>query len=137
MSLDIGLAAERSIQPYPTLRLAMEDDGYYWFCYTTFEALAEATGEMIDPYGGAWFAGEQLVTLASALDGLRERALAKPEAWSECVGHNIGSSVAPIDPPEPIYATLSRDELVRLLGRFADVVAEARRDGLWVACLGD
>jgi hypothetical protein len=52
MSLDIGLAAERTVSPYPTMSLSFDDDGYYWFCFPFFEELATRTGEMIDLYDG-------------------------------------------------------------------------------------
>ena len=65
MSLDVGLSSGPSFVPDLAPRLALEDDGYYWFLYPLFEKLAERTRQMIDLYGDAEFQGP-------SLDALRE-----------------------------------------------------------------
>lgn len=137
MSLTIGLADRKVTVPYPSLRVSFDDDGYYWFCYSFFERLAQKTGQMIDLYGGAWFDAQGLDELESTVHEILEKANRMPTNWAECIGHNVGSYIKPINPPEPIYASVERDRLIQLLENFRSLVSEAKRDGKWVACLGD
>src|SRR5260221_400897 len=111
MSLDIGLAESKVTQPYPSMRVSFDDDGYYWFCYPYFEDLARQTGELIDLYGGAWFSGTQLEELDRTLTLIVEKARAMPNEWDECIGQSLGSQIAPT-PPTPVYSTVRREQLL-------------------------
>ena len=136
MSLDIGLASARTTEPYPSMRLSFDDDGCYWFCYPFFEALVVRTGEMIDLYGDAWFAGAAIGELERTLDEIEKSAATMPHMWDVCIGYSGGSNAAPT-PPAPIYRTVNRAEVLALLRRFSDLAAEARQARGWVACVGD
>ena len=136
MSLDVGLAERMVTQPYPTMRLSFDDDGYYWFCYPFFEELAQRTGQMIDLFDGAWFSDAKLDDLLRTLNQIVERAREMPGVWEQCVGHSMGSHIAPT-PPVPIYKPVSRDDLLPLVTQFIELVNEAKHGGFWIACLGD
>jgi hypothetical protein len=136
MSLDIGLADAKVTQPYPSMRISFDDDGYYWFCYPYFEDLARQTGEMIDLYGGAWFSGAQLEELDRTLTLILRKARTMPRQWDVCIGQSLGSQLAPT-PSTPVYSTVLREQLLSLLAQLAGLVNEAKRDGIWIACLGD
>lgn len=136
MPLDVGFAERMVTQPYPTIRLSFDDDGYYWFCYPFFEELARQTGQMIDLNDGAWFSGSKLDDLLRTLTRIVERAREMPRAWDQCVGYSIGSHIAPT-PPLPIHKPVNRDALLSLVTQFMELVNEAKHRGLWIACLGD
>jgi hypothetical protein len=133
VSLDIGLADEKTTQPYPVMSLAFDDDGYYWFCHPFFEELSERTGEMIDLYGGAWFAGPGLDELAATLSALEARVADAPKEWQVIVGYALAGDA----PSKPLTSTVSRERLLGLLSRFQALVREARAGSKWIACLGD
>ena len=59
--LDIGVGDEIHQPSDPNEPfLAFGDDGYYWFLYPMFESLFAETGQFIDLYGYALFAGADL-----------------------------------------------------------------------------
>ena len=136
MSLDIGLANAKTTQPYPSMRIAFDDDGYYWFCFPFFEELQKRTGEMIDLYNGAWFTGGNLAELKTTLARIAEAARAMPPEWDIVIGHSIGSYLAPT-PPTPMSERIEREALLSLIRRFDALVDEAIREQKWIACLGD
>lgn len=136
MSLDIGLAASKTAKPHPAASFSLDDDGYYWFCYPFFEDLYDRTGEMIDLYGWAWFAGAHLDELAATLVRIRAKANEMPEERQVCVGHSVAPHSSP-HAPKPLFSSVRRDRLLHLLAQFEDLVAEARRDAKWVSCFGD
>jgi hypothetical protein len=136
MSLDIGLANAKTVSPYPSMKFCFDDDGYYWFCYPFFEELRDLTGEMIDLYDGAWFAGTQLDDLIVTLERIRAKADESPDEWQVRVGQSLGSHQKPTA-PAPIFSNVKRERLLGLLGQFEELAREAQRSTRWVACLGD
>ena len=80
--LDIGVGDEihqpsDPNEPY----LGFDDDGYYWFLYPLFEKLFTETGQFIDLYGYALFAGADLQALSRMLDEARTLVEAQPNSW--------------------------------------------------------
>ena len=61
------------------------DDGYYWFMWPLFEALAERTGQVIDLYGSAAFHGPALESFREILCEARALVQAQPETWQVVV----------------------------------------------------
>jgi hypothetical protein len=58
MALDIGLDVGGSMSPSRSEpSLTLDDDGYYWFLHPLWERLRPETGQYIDLYGYAGFAG--------------------------------------------------------------------------------
>ena len=70
--LDIGVGDALCQPPDPDEpSLGLEDDGYYWFLHPLFERLAGETGQYIDLYGDALFAGPDLLALSRMLSEAR------------------------------------------------------------------
>jgi hypothetical protein len=137
MSLGIGILIEgtRPSRFEPDW-LAMEDDGYYWFMYPFFERLSAATGQMVDPYGGAEFHGATLDALRRTLAEARDAVSAMPEQWQVQTGTSLGSVIAPT-PPTPVLETVARETFLNLLAAFGALAARADRDGRRLVCIGD
>jgi len=138
MSLMIGLAVEgtQPLELDADTVVAMEDDGYYWFLYPLLETLAECTGEMIDPYGGATFAGRDLDSLHGTLVEARRRIEPMPERWNVQTGMSLGSNLHPT-PPTPLNSEVEKEAFVALIERLDAVVAKAKTDNRRIVCLGD
>src|SRR5262245_50339246 len=83
--------------------LGFEDDGYYWFLHPLFEGLMVETGQYIDLYGSAMFAGPDLAALGRMLTEARRQVEARPESWE------VQTAVAPV-----LHQQVSRDEFLRL-----------------------
>jgi hypothetical protein len=132
MALDIGVGDGSSLIPVqgePSLFL--EDDGYYWFLHPLFERLAVETGEYIDLYGDASFAGESLAALERALAEARRLVGSQPEEWSVHVG-------TPLSPKHrKLYRRVEREAMLALLDRWDVVIERARQLGRPVVCFGD
>jgi hypothetical protein len=136
MPLDFGLADAKTTNPYPVMKLSLDDDGRYWFCFPFFEELAKQTGEMIDLYDGAWFDGVKLSELRLTLAAIRTEALTMPEEWQQCTGHTIGSALVPT-PPIPVYSAVRREELLEFIEKLDEMAIHANIANKWIACLGD
>jgi hypothetical protein len=138
MSLIIGMPKEgtRPVELEPGTRVNLEDDGYYWFLYPLFERLAERTGQIIDPYSAATFAGPAVAALRETLAEARRLVVAMPEQWDVKTGESIGSTLHPT-PPTPVYETVRRDAFERLLRRFEGLVDAALATDRPIVCLGD
>jgi hypothetical protein len=117
---------------YPSdWRFALEDDGYYWFLYPLFEKLAQLTGELIDLYGGAEFAGKKLVDLERFVQDAQELIAHQPEQWRVHVAMNY--------PPEHPKGSkeVTRAGFEVLLEQFQNVLDEARRTNSSAIFAGD
>jgi hypothetical protein len=136
MPLDFGLTDAKTTNPYPVMKLSLDDDGCYWFCFPFFEELAKRTGEMIDLYDGAWFDGVKLNELRLTLAAIRTEALTMPEEWQQCTGQTIGSSLVPTL-PTPVYSAVRREELLGFIEKLDEMATHASIANKWIACLGD
>ncbi len=138
MSLTIGMAVEgtQPVELAAHTRVDLDDDGYYWFLYPLFERLASETGQMVDLYDGATFAGPSLVAFRRVVADARRLIAPMPEQWDVQTGMDIGSYAQPI-PPTPVYATVRKDRFLGLLRRLDELLDEAVRLGGRVVCLGD
>ncbi len=79
--LDIGVAVDADqmvLVSEPSLALS---DGYYWFLYPLIERLAEETGQYVDLYGDAVFAGGDLLALRRMLSEARGLVETRGESW--------------------------------------------------------
>jgi len=130
MSLDIRLSTSRAAA------LSFEDDGYYWFMYPLIEDLRIKTGQYIDLYGGAAFAGKSLESLRETLIGAAQMVEGMPDRWEVQTGSSIGSYLKPT-PPTPIYGTVHKSDFVLLLRAFLELVDTAIARKATVVCAGD
>lgn len=132
MSLDIGVGNGSSLIPVQDEpSLSLENDGYYWFLHPLFERLAMETGQYIDLYGGASFAGESLAALERTLAEARRLVAPQPERWSV----HIGSQVSP--ERRELYCAVEREALSALLDRWGVIIERAKLRGRPVVCCGD
>lgn len=123
--LDIGVGYAVGKPPTATEPgLALDDDGYYWFLHPLFEELSGATGQYIDLYGNAAFAGPDLDALGRMLSAARRLIEAQPKSWEVHTGTQV-------------YKPVDRAEFLRLLGRWEQVLERARQTGCPVVCFGD
>src|SRR5262245_12558750 len=109
----IGVGDGSSLTPVPgEPSLILEDDGYYSFLHPWFERLAAETGQYIDLYGDASFAGETLAALERVLAEARHSARSQLQKWSV----HVGTQMYP-DPRE-LYGTVERQAMLALLDRW-------------------
>jgi hypothetical protein len=102
------------------------DDGYYWFLHPLFERLAAETGQYIDLYGYARFAGPDLLALSRMLAEARRLVEGQPESWS------VQTAVAPV-----LHRQVTRAEFLRLLSAWERAASRAQELGRAVICFGD
>jgi hypothetical protein len=132
MALDIGMGDGSSYVPVPGEPLLwLEDDAPYWFLHPLFERLATQTGQYIDLYGDASFAGEQLTALREMLIEAQRLAESQPDSWQV----HVGTQVLPLH--QECFKRLDREVLLRLLATWERVVARAEELGRPVVCFGD
>jgi hypothetical protein len=132
MALAIGLDVGGSTSPSRSEpSLSLDDDGYYWFLHPLWERLRSETGQYIDLYGYAGFAGEDLAALDRILTEARQLVEAQPETWQVHVGTRIS--------PEhrELYCQVQREAMLSMLDRWAVIIARARRLGRPVVCIAD
>jgi hypothetical protein len=132
MALDIGVGDGFSSVPArgePTL--FRENDGCYWFLHPLFERLRAETGQYIDLYGDASFAGDELAALERMLAEARTLVASRPETWRE----HGGTEVSP-DHRE-LYRLVEREVMLALLDRWGTVARRARELGRPVVFFGD
>jgi hypothetical protein len=132
MALDVGVGDGFSLQPIPSEpSLSLENDALYWFLYPLFERLAAQTGQYIDLYGDASFAGEQIAALKEMLTDALRLAEAQPDSWEVY----IGTQVSPVR--QVLYQRLDRKVLLNLLAAWRRVTERAEQLGRPVVCFGD
>lgn len=132
--LDIGVGdTANPFQPPDPAEpsLGLEDDGYYWFLHPLFEQLLVETGQYIDLYGYAVFAGANLVALNTMLTEARRRVEAQPEIWDV----HTGMQLRPVH--QEIFEQVVRVKFLRLLTVWERVAARAQESGRAVVCFGD
>jgi hypothetical protein len=110
---------------------SLDDDGYYWFLFPFFEDLAKQTGQWIDLYGGAAFAGQKLDDLARVLAVAREMVEKQPPAWEVVTGIREGPE------PETIRSPVDRQQIRALLDTLEAAVRKAGVAGSYVTFVGD
>jgi len=113
-----------------------EDDGYYWFLYPHFEGLAQRTGQMIDLYDTATFAMQKLDDLQIVIDEARVQVESMLDSWDVLIGWSTGSNQHPTG-ATAVWSTVYRESFLGLLAQFDSMIAEARRTGQAILCLGD
>jgi hypothetical protein len=132
MALDIGIGGDSSLIPLKgEPSLSMEDAAPYWFLHPLFEKLAAETGQYIDLYGDASFAGAQLVALKKMLGEAKRMAEAQPDRWEV----SIGVQLAPVH--RELWESLDKVTLLDLIAAWERVVARAEELGRPVVCGGD
>lgn len=106
--------------------LYFDDDGYYWFLYPLFERLAAETGQFIDLYGYAIFAGSDIVALTRILMEAKRLVEAQPATWK------VQTAAAPV-----IHQRVKRDDFMGMLSTWERAAQRARESGRCVICFGD
>jgi len=147
MALDVGIGDGSSLTPVQgEPSLWMEDEAPYWFLHPLFEKLAAETGQYIDLYGEASFAGEQLIALKKMLTEARRLTEAQPHSWEVCVGYSVvptawsatwRRAALSYRGREELRQPLDKGTLLNLIIAWERVVARAEELGLPVVCLGD
>jgi hypothetical protein len=105
-------------------RVMFEDDAAFRFLAPLVDALERETGERIDPYGDAEFAGPAL----DALERFAAAAHAMVVAKTEIFGVDTGAG---------LVGDVERATLLRQIGALQDVMRRARQTGSAVNCIGD
>jgi hypothetical protein len=129
--LDIGVGYAVGKPPTATEPGLGLDDGHYWFLHPLFEELRTATGQYIDLFGDAAFAGPDLDALGRMLSAAQRLVEAQPESWEV----HTGTQVLPVH--REVYKPVERAEFLQLLGRWEQVLERARQTGRPVVCFGD
>ena len=111
--------------------LGLEDDGYYWFLHPLFERLTAETGQYIDLYGDAMFAGPDLAALGLALADARRAVAAQPASWQV----HTGTQLLPTH--REVFKAVERAEFLRLLELWEQATRRAGELGRAVICFGD
>lgn len=140
MALDIGIGDGSSFGPVqnePSLQL---DDGYYWFLYPLFVDLARTTGQSIDQYGDASFAGKNLAAMKDMLQHALNLIEPQPATWE--VG--IGWALVPYQRDTRTrphlmgtFAVVDKAHFLLLVRQWERVVARAKELDRPVVCFGD
>ncbi|MCC2668367.1 MAG: hypothetical protein K0Q72_838 [Armatimonadetes bacterium] len=129
MAVSIGLSrVETTDDAGCSAGVFLDDDGYYWFLYPFFERVEKQTGQMVDLYGNAVFAAEQLPLLLAALDAAVASTEQQAGEWAVLVGWRDG---------DPLYCTVSKDRLQGILANFITLVKLALATGRDVVAFGD
>jgi hypothetical protein len=111
--------------------LHLDNDGYYWFLHPLFEQLAGETGQYIDLYGDAMFAGRDLDALERTLSAARRLVETHPDSWKV----HIGTQVEPTF--RELYRSVEHSVFLELLAVWDQAIERARRTGRAVVCFGD
>ena len=93
--------------------------------------LAAETGQYIDLYGDALFAGPDLAALRRVLAEARRVVEAQPESWQV----HTGTQLLPAH--REVFKAVERTEFLRLLGVWEQAVRRAGELGRAVICFGD
>jgi hypothetical protein len=129
--LDVGVGSAEKHPPAGTFpRLTLGDDGYYWFLHSLFERLEAETGESVDLYGYAAFAGDHLAALERMLQVARELVSRHPETWDVYVG----TQVRPVY--QETYKKVERERFMHLLDTWQSAVRVAMELCRPVVCVG-
>jgi hypothetical protein len=132
MALQIGIgygSSSTPLQSEPSLWL--ESDGYYWFLHASFERLRDETGQYIDLYGDALFAGAALVALGKALADATKPVMSQPETWQVHIGTQIRPEY------KELYAEVEKIRFAELLVEWGQIIARAKELCRPVVCVGD
>jgi hypothetical protein len=141
MALDIGVGSGSSFCPVrgePSL--SFESDGYYWFLHPLFEGLRTDTGQFIDLFGDASFAGNEIFALERMLKAAKELVLAQPRSWDVCIGFELDPRQKETQRDarlKEIFGTVERDHFLDVLSQLNRVVARAKELSRPVICFGD
>jgi hypothetical protein len=132
MPLDIGVGDGTSPVPLrdePLLSLG--DDAVYSFLHPLLERLRWETGQYVDLYGDASFAGWRLAALQRMLAQARLLAESQPETWEVHVGTQLAPTL------RDLWSPLDRKTFLDLITRWERIVERAEELGRPVVCFGD
>ena len=112
--------------------IALDNDAYYWFLRPLLERLDQETGQWIDLYGDARFAGDDLQGLERMLTAADELVRSQPATWQVHIGTQTYRGKH-----SEVYYTAHRARFQELLTQWRQVVARARQMKRAVVCFGD
>jgi hypothetical protein len=127
MSLDIGIQCEDWLD-WNEPHLALEDDGYYWYLWPWLLRIREQTGQLVDLYGGAIFAGHDLNVLCDILVEIHTQIKKQDEEFQVIIRN---------DGYEDILEPVQRHRFENLLELWIAIVERARTTERAVVCIGD
>jgi len=132
MSLDIGIGDGISLAPQPSEpSFWLENDGYYWFLHSLIAQLHSETGQYIDLYGDACFAGASLSALERMVGAAIALVQAQPAVWQV----HTGTQIRPEH--KEVYAEVEKDRFLALLHKWEQIIARAKELEKPVVCFGD
>ena len=108
-----------------------QNDGYFWFLYPLFNDLAKRTGQRIDLFGDAAFAGDTLDELEQTLVSARALVDAQPDVWERVVKVQKKSVWG------EERQQLNKQQMFVLLEKLEGAVREAKATGKYVIFFGD
>jgi hypothetical protein len=109
----------------------LENDGYYWFLLPLLERLHAQTGQYIDLYGDASFAGADLSALERMVAEANRLVVAQPATWQV----HTGTQTMP--ERKELYAAVDQSRFLALLNEWQLIITRAKQIGKPVVCFGD
>ena len=132
MSLDIGVGDGTSPVPLrDEPSLSLDDDAVYSFLHPLLERLRWETGQFVDLYGDASFAGWRLAALKRMLVQARALGESQPETWEVHVGTQLAPAL------RDLWRPLNRSVFLDLITRWERIVERAEELDRPVVCFGD
>ena len=111
------------------LNSEMRTNGYYWFIEPLFREFREQTGQYVDLYGNASFAGNDLLALEQILQQALTLIEAQPESWAVIVGHAGARG--------EVYMGVLKTRFIALLTQWLQLCSDAQQSNSAVVCFGD
>jgi hypothetical protein len=132
MATEIELFQPRGTGPELNApKLWLSDSGLYWYLYPHFARLAKLTGQMIDLYGDAKFAGGDLGILDQALQDVLLELERQPETWEQRTGELM------VVVRKLLKEQISKKEVSSFVTQFRDLIAKAIKGRGVITCTGD
>ena len=136
MAITVHVTNGAEVPPSTPLRLAIEDDGYYWHLHDMFVHLRQRTGQYIAVADDAVFAGKDLDALREELRDVRRALKHAPRQWQVTTGQvktRIGRRPTLRKMEEPVL----RERMQELVERLLALASEARESNRALFFLGD
>ena len=112
-------------------KLWLSDNGLYWYLFPHFEQLAKLTGQLIDLYGDAKFAGGDLGFLDHTLQEVLQELERQPDTWEQKTGELLDVV------PKTLTDRVSKNDVGAFVVQFRDLIAKAIKGSGAITCTGD
>ncbi len=108
-----------------------EDDGYYWYMFSSFQEIAKKTNQMIDLYGSAKFFGENLEILEKYINLISKSLKNEPVEWNVKTDNQISPE------KKEIFSSVNKKEFEQLIHKFLLAIEKAKSEKKWLIFEGD